>query len=520
MANNLSGYVFEIQQLSLSLSFFHAILLLIFTFVCSYSLKFLSLLSANRTSARSGNSISSDLLKLFFSQNYLAVSEVNSNILIANTVSHISGLIAIINFQLQLISSIILSCFVVVAMFSLFPRESSLIFCFTSILYLLYYFAYRTRFRANSEIVARGNELIFKILQEAKSSFRDLLINGGMSLELKRFQKVDVSKRFAEAETNIISVVPKLLIEFSVYVIFVLSVFFVVTRTDYSSLFLALSSIVTLLIASQKLLPSFQSIFSAVSGINGSFSSLDTIISFRRSLLSQQDFLLASAPLISNELDRPVIELSGVSFVYPHQNKPVINNLSLSIPYGSKIGLQGPSGSGKSTFLNILLGLIHPQEGDVSVNGHPLNGPSARLDFRNSFWTKVSVVSQSAQLFDDSILFNITNKHNSSEVDIAFLNEILRSCRILDFLGQLPDGIDFRVGQGGGNLSGGQIQRIGIARALYKRPQLLILDEPTSALDSTVALSILDYFYSLDITVIFVSHRSGELDRCTQLIAL
>ena len=93
------------------------------------------------------------------------------------------------------------------------------------------------------------------------------------------------------------------------------------------------------------------------------------------------------------------------------------------------------------------MGLIHPQEGDVSVNGHPLNGPSARLDFRNSFWTKVSVVSQSAQLFDDSILFNITNKHNSSEVDIAFLNEILRSCRILDFLGQLPDGIDFRVGQ-------------------------------------------------------------------------
>ena len=196
----------------------------------------------------------------YFSQNYLAVSEVNSNILIANTVSHISGLIAIINFQLQLISSIILSCFVVVAMFSLFPRESSLIFCFTSILYLLYYFAYRTRFRANSEIVARGNELIFKMLQEAKSSCRDLLINGGMSLELKRFQKVDLSKRFAEAETNIISVVPKLLIEFSVYVIFVLSVFFVVTRTDYSSLFLALSSIVTLL-ASQKLLPSFQSIF-------------------------------------------------------------------------------------------------------------------------------------------------------------------------------------------------------------------------------------------------------------------
>ena len=149
-----------------------------------------------------------------------------------------------------------------------------------------------------------------------------------------------IFQRFAEAETNIISVVPKLLIEFSVYVIFVLSVFFVVTRTDYSSLFLALSSIVTLLIASQKLLPSFQSIFSAVSGINGSFSSLDTTISFRRSLLSQQDFLLASAPLISNELDRPVIELSGVSFVYPHQNKPVINNLSLSIPYGSKIGLK------------------------------------------------------------------------------------------------------------------------------------------------------------------------------------
>ena len=154
------------------------------------------------------------------------------------------------------------------------------------------------------------------------------------------------------------------------------------------------------------------------------------------------------------------------------------------------------------------------------MNGIPLNDPISTLDYRNSFWTKVSIVSQSAQLFDDSILFNITNKRIVSEVDMVFLDAVLRSCRIHDFLHQLPGGIDFRVGQGGANLSGGQIQRIGIARALYKKPQLLILDEPTSALDSTIAQSILDYFYSLDITVIFVSHRLGELDRCSQFIAL
>ena len=84
----------------------------------------------------------------------------------------------------------------------------------------------------------------------------------------------------------------------------------------------------------------------------------------------------------------------------------------------------------------------------------------------------------------------------------------------------MSGGIDFRVGQGGSNLSGGQIQRIGIARALYKRPQLLILDEPTSALDVSAAQSILDYIYSMAITVIFVSHKHDELDRCSQLISL
>ena len=176
-----SNYIFEVSRLSLRLNFSESILLLMLVFVISYMSKFLSVLFANKASARSGNSIASDLFDLFFKQDYLSIVSINSNILTANAVSHVSGLITIINFQLQLISSLILSLFVLAAILSLYPAESFAILLVLVSLYLIYYFAFRRRLRSNSEIVARGNESLFKILQESKSSFRDLLINDYMA---------------------------------------------------------------------------------------------------------------------------------------------------------------------------------------------------------------------------------------------------------------------------------------------------------------------------------------------------
>ena len=205
-----------------------------------------------------------------------------------------------------------------------------------------------------------------------------------------------------------------------------------------------------------------------------------------------------------------VISVEELGFAYPEIEKQVLNNISFSIPKGKFVGIVGPSGAGKTTFVDILLGLLPPSKGKISVDGKNI------YDDIRTWQANLAYVPQSIYLIDGTIRENIALGVDEKEIDDALINKVLHMAELYDFVQELPAGIDTTVGERGVKLSGGQRQRIGIARALYYQPQVLVLDEATSALDNETEKSITDTILKLkgQITIIAVAHRLTTLAQC------
>lgn len=205
-----------------------------------------------------------------------------------------------------------------------------------------------------------------------------------------------------------------------------------------------------------------------------------------------------------------VVSVEELSFAYPEIEKQVLNNISFSIPKGKFVGIVGPSGAGKTTFVDILLGLLAPNKGKISVDGKNI------YDDIRTWQANLAYVPQSIYLIDGTIRENIALGVDEKEINDALINKVLQMAELYDFVQELPAGIDTTVGERGVKLSGGQRQRIGIARALYYQPQVLVLDEATSALDNETEKSITDTILKLkgQITIITVAHRLTTLAQC------
>ena len=203
-----------------------------------------------------------------------------------------------------------------------------------------------------------------------------------------------------------------------------------------------------------------------------------------------------------------MIELKDVSFSY--DNKMIINNLSLSIKKGDKIGIMGESGCGKSTLLRLMAGLYRTDKGTVTVDGESDPQDISR---------KVSVVMQSPMLLPLSIYDNITMGHKYPD---SHVEKVVKMARLSSWIETLPEGIHTYLGDRADELSGGQAQRIAIARAMCKNSEVLLLDEPASALDSENSASVLEAImeYATDKTVVHVTHQAKHLEGYTKIYVL
>lgn len=210
------------------------------------------------------------------------------------------------------------------------------------------------------------------------------------------------------------------------------------------------------------------------------------------------------------------IELRGVTYRYPNSDLRAVNDVSLPINRGQFIGLIGASGAGKSTLVDIILGLLRPTEGDILVDG-------SVIDARGNAWReKVAYVPQNICILDDSVARNIAFGVPGDVIDEAKIRATLKSVGLDDLLGSWPDGLETMLGERGSLLSGGQRQRIGIARALYRDPELLVLDEPTSALDSGSEQLVKSTLQNLvgEKTVVVIAHRLSTVRSADHLVLM
>jgi ABC-type multidrug transport system fused ATPase/permease subunit len=213
---------------------------------------------------------------------------------------------------------------------------------------------------------------------------------------------------------------------------------------------------------------------------------------------------------------RQVIEMESLTFTYEGAPAPAIQDVSLSIHKGESIGLIGTSGSGKSTLIDLLLGLMQPQTGRITMDGQDIH---ARL---RGWQDLIGYVPQTIYLTDDSLRRNIALGVAADNIDNAAVDLALRAAQLGPWVASLPSGLDTPVGERGVRLSGGQRQRVGIARALYHNPEILVLDEATSALDRQTEKDVMEAVAALrgTKTIIMVAHRLSTLTQCDRLYRL
>jgi len=213
------------------------------------------------------------------------------------------------------------------------------------------------------------------------------------------------------------------------------------------------------------------------------------------------------------------IRLQGIRYAYPAaRDKPVLDNFDLTIPAHTSIGIVGKSGAGKSTLMDLLLGLLQPQAGNLSVDGILITADNVAA------WQRaIGYVPQHIYLADTSVAENIAFGVITKDVDTQAVERAARAAQIHDFIvSELPDGYDTKIGDRGVRLSGGQRQRVGIARALYRDPAVLFMDEATSALDSQTEEALNEAIRTLSgkKTIVVIAHKEASLRNCQRVTSI
>ena len=263
-------------------------------------------------------------------------------------------------------------------------------------------------------------------------------------------------------------------------------------------------------VTSFKVLPSINKLVSSKQTLKVSRSTIETIH-------HDLDLPISANSLIQNaSFQFGNIVLEHLNFKYEQSENLVLSNINVKISSGEAVGLVGQSGSGKSTLIDIMLGLLEPQNGSVLINGQTIE------NVKQSWQKQIGYIPQTIFLMDDSLRRNIAIGIADSEIDELAIVEALKSAQLEEFVASLPEGLDTVVGERGVRLSGGQRQRIGIARALYHRPSVLVLDEATSSLDTETEHGVMQAVQALqgDKTVIIVAHRLSTVEYCDRLYRL
>jgi ABC-type multidrug transport system fused ATPase/permease subunit len=364
-------------------------------------------------------------------------------------------------------------------------------------------------------IIASTTSNSFRTIQEGIRSFREIFVLNKSKFFVNRF--ISSKKEAAERTSHVLtlSTAPRHIVDTALIVGIALVGFVAFTQNDSSS---AAQSISFALIAGTRVAPSLLAIQGALAAIrqaggesegvyelaiaeNNSLNKVERLDSVEETFKDVRSISLGVS-----------IDVVNFSFTYPDRDVPALNNLSLSIPCGSLVGISGESGSGKSTFVDAILGVIEG-EGEIKLSGFK---PS---QFLEKFPGKIGYVPQETVLIEGTIAENIAFGCEGESVDLQLVGCCLEKVGLQSFVATFSDGVSTQVGEFGGFLSGGQRQRVGIARALYTNPELLVLDESTNALDAHSANVIKDLIDSLrgNVTTIIISHQSDVISECDLL---
>lgn len=408
-------------------------------------------------------------------------------------------------------SSTMMLTTILLAMVTVQPTLTVGAFVIFGSIYALSISVTRPRLSRDSELIANEQTLLIKSLQEALGGIRDVLIDGTQDFYCRLYENADRRLRQAHARISIIAISPRFAVE-GLGLALIAGVAYSVagSKQEFAA---AMSVMGALALGAQRMLPVLQMAYSNWTSICGGQGNVRDALDLLEQPLPNQAHLPWPAPLPF----RREICLDRIGFAYAGKESSVFSGLSLRINKGSRIGFIGTTGSGKSTLLDLIMGLLAPTTGSLNVDGQRIGSENCR-----SWQLHIAHVPQHIFLADASIAENIAFGVPLTEIDHDRVRLAARHACIADTIETLERQYDTTVGERGVRLSGGQRQRIGIARALYKRVDVLFLDEATSALDDDTERAVMESIetYGDSLTMLIVAHRLSTLKNCTQIVEL
>ena len=374
--------------------------------------------------------------------------------------------------------------------------------------YFLLYKLVRKTLATNGYKLSQVATTRFRLMNEGFGGIKDVLLLDRSYDFVKRFE--NSGKIFARAQSVNMSLtqVPRYFMELIAFGTMI-GLVLVLVKLHQGNLGAVLPILAVYALAAFKLLPALQQIYGSITQIKGSSAAFESV---KDDLLQSNNnkIIKTEAVPVQMKLEKN-ITLKNIKFNYPNKSRPAVDGVTMTIPANGVVGLVGSSGSGKSTLIDLLLGLLIPQQGELYIDDICITE-----DNKRAWQNTLGFVPQSIFLSEGSIAENIAFGVPAAEIDMQQVNKAIELSHLKELMEQLPDGMNTKVGERGVQLSGGQRQRIGIARALYHEADVLIFDEATSALDGITEKIVMDaiHEFSGKKTIVMIAHRLKTVQKC------
>jgi ATP-binding cassette, subfamily B, bacterial PglK len=456
--------------------------------------------------------INKDLYKHYLLEDYNFHLNTNPAIIQRNIFSATTAANTINTVTIFFKEFLLLLGLILLLIFSEFKANLYVVLSFLILAIIVFMLIGKTLKKKGTQHVFLNSQLI-KSIHQFLGSIIEIKIKGNENYFYENYRKDIFKTETILMKLKVIKTLPKIFFEISAVSFLLFLVYSMSKNSDDLMEIIPFATLLTLAIV--RAMPSVTNLMTSMTDIKFQLPYIDIILGDLKKIKKRNITNIKNNDL-SKKKFKEQITLKNVSFSYDRGTKNTLENINFTIKKREKVCISGQSGSGKSTLINLILGLLKPNNGKIFLDHEELKSNETIV------WGNLSYVPQNCYLIDDTILKNIAFAEKENEINKKKIDKILAICALENFIKSLTDGINTKVGDRGVRVSGGQKQRIGIARALYNDPKILFLDEAMSNLDienENLITKNLKENYS-DITIISISHHSQKLENFDKTIRI
>jgi HlyD family secretion protein len=409
---------------------------------------------------------------------------------------------------------IVLALFMGITIFVYDPMVAATGMIIFMISYFIIFKLVRSELQRNGKAISDVNEERFRLMNEGFGGIKEVILMGRDFDFIERFTKTGDVLAHSQGTNVTLTQVPRYLMELITFGSMIALILYLIANYD-GNLGMILPILSVYALAGFKLLPAFQLIYTSLARIKGNSPGFISIQKDLTDSLNTKETITQPERTFLQAKNQ--VSLENVTFTYPGNEESAIYQVNIAIPVNSVIGIVGPSGSGKSTLIDVLLGLIKPQQGNLCIDNEAINDQN-----RRSWQNTIGFVAQNIFLSEGTIAENIAFGVPKNEINYDQVYKAIELAHLTELIEGYKKGIDTRVGERGAQLSGGQCQRVGIARALYHKAEILVFDEATSSLDGITEKMIMEAIHNFSgkKTIIMIAHRLTTVQKCDKIFFL